>query len=58
MNAGRLIDRADAAALLRSNRATLDLPYLLKWVKQFNLDTEWTQTWMEAIPGESVPRCS
>src|SRR5581483_7231518 len=32
MNAGRLIDRADGAALLRLNRAGLDLMYLLAWV--------------------------
>jgi len=55
MIAGRIIDRADAAALLRLNRASLDLPYLLKWVTQLNLRTEWAEIWSEAVPEESVP---
>jgi hypothetical protein len=55
MNAGRIIDRADAAALLRLNRATLDMPYLLKWVNQLTLNAEWAEIWDEAFPGESVP---
>ncbi len=58
MNAGRLIDRADAAALLRLNRASLDLPYLLKWVARLNLGVEWAEIWSEAFPGESVPATS
>jgi hypothetical protein len=58
MTAGRLIDRADAAALLRRNRAGLNLPYLLKWVAQLNLGAEWAETWREAFPGESVPSAS
>jgi hypothetical protein len=58
MNAGRLIDRADAAALLRLNRAGLDLPYLLKWVAQLNLAAEWTEIWSEAFPDEPVPEAS
>jgi hypothetical protein len=55
MNAGRIIDRADAAALLRLNRAGLHLPYLLRWVAQMGLSLEWKQIWTEAFPGESVP---
>jgi hypothetical protein len=55
MNAGRLIDRADAAALLRLNRATLDLPYLLGWVSRLNLHSEWAGIWAEAFPGEPRP---
>jgi hypothetical protein len=55
MNAGRIIDRADAAALLRLNRAGLDVPYLLKWVTQFNLGAEWAEIWGEAVPAEAVP---
>ncbi|MSR32398.1 MAG: hypothetical protein EXR99_12935 [Gemmataceae bacterium] len=50
MNAGRVIDRADGAALLRLNRIGLDMPYLLKWVKQLNLDAEWADIWNEAFP--------
>jgi hypothetical protein len=55
MNAGRLIDRADAAALLRLNRTDLDVPYLLKWVGQLNLGNEWAEIWREAFPEEPVP---
>ena len=57
MNAGRIIDRADAAALLRLNRASLDVPYLLKWVTQLSLRREWAEIWNEAIPAEPVPEC-
>jgi hypothetical protein len=56
MNAGRLIDRADAAALLRLNRAGLDVPYLLRWVAQLKLGAEWAEIWGEAFPGEPVPQ--
>ena len=55
MNAGRLIDRADAAALLRLNRPGLDMPYLLKWVTELNLFPEWAEIWTEAIPDEALP---
>lgn len=55
MNAGRIIDRADAAALLRLNRASLDLPYLLKWVAQHNLRKEWAEIWSEAAPEDALP---
>jgi hypothetical protein len=55
MEAGRLIDRADAANLVRLNRNELDLPYLLKWVSALNLTREWAEVWREAIPGESDP---
>jgi hypothetical protein len=56
MNAGRIIDRADAAALLRLNHASLDMPYLLKWVTQLNLVAEWAEIWSEAVPEQSLPR--
>ena len=55
MTAGRIIDRADAAALLRLNRAGLDVSYLLKWVTQLHLGTEWTEVWREAVPDEPIP---
>jgi hypothetical protein len=56
MNAGRIIDRADAAALLRLNRAGLDVPCLLRWVTQLNLGAEWAEIWSEAVPEEPRPR--
>lgn len=55
MSAGRIIDRADAAALLQLNRANLDLTYLRHWVVQLALDAEWRQTWTDAFPGEEIP---
>jgi hypothetical protein len=55
LTAGRLIDRADAAALVRLNRDTLDLPYLLGWVSRLNLDSDWAGVWAEAFPGEPQP---
>jgi hypothetical protein len=52
MTAGRIIDRADAAALLRLNRVGLNLAYLTRWVTQLNLGAEWNEIWSEAFPGE------
>jgi len=53
--AGRIIDRADAAALLRANRESLDLGYLLRWTRNLKLAAELTEVWNEAFPGESMP---
>jgi hypothetical protein len=53
--AGRLIDRADAAALLRTNRTDLDLRYVSKWVRDLGLHSKWTEIWDEAFPGEAPP---
>jgi hypothetical protein len=53
--AGRLIDLADSATLLRTNRATLDLPYFLGCAAELSLETGFTQIWEEAFPGEAIP---
>jgi hypothetical protein len=53
--AGRLVDLADAAMLLRANRAELDLEYLLGWTTALSLGAELAQVWEEACPGEAVP---
>jgi hypothetical protein len=53
--AGRIIDRIDGAALLRLNRASLDLGYMQKWVLRLALDAEWSEIWSEAFPGEALP---
>lgn len=58
MSAGRIIDRADAAALLRLNRPALDLGYLLGWVSRLALADEWAEIWQEAFPGERLPEIS
>lgn len=53
--AGRMIDRADAAMLLRENRGELDLDHLHAWVIELKLHEDFTQIWEEAFPGESFP---
>jgi hypothetical protein len=53
--AGRLLDRADAAMLLRANRADLNLEYLLGWTTTLSLGSDLAQVWEEAFPGEAMP---
>jgi hypothetical protein len=53
--AGRPIDRANAAALLRENRDLIDLGYLVSWVARLGLTTDFTEIWTEAFPGENAP---
>ncbi len=55
LQAGRLLDRADAAMLVRVNRSSLDLGYLLGWTKRLSLDGEFAQIWEEAFPDEPSP---
>jgi len=52
--AGRLLDRADAAVLLRANRADLNLEYLLAWTITLSLGDELAQVWEEAFPGKAM----
>jgi len=53
--AGRLLDRVDAAMLLRANRADLNLEYLLGWTTTLSLGAELAPVWEEAFPGEAIP---
>jgi hypothetical protein len=53
--AGRIIDRADAATLLRRNRERLDNEYLLKWIRAHGLRSQLAEIWDEAFPGERPP---
>lgn len=53
--AGRMIDRADAAMLLRENRDVIDVAYLQDWVKRQKLEADYAEIWREAFPGEEVP---
>jgi hypothetical protein len=53
--AGRLLDRVDAAMLLRANRADLNLEYILGWTTTLSLHAELAQVWEEAFPGEAMP---
>lgn len=48
--AGRLLDLADVAALLRANRDTLDQGYLRSWCGQLGVTAEWTAARHEAFP--------
>ena len=53
--AGRLIDRVDAAGLLRANRESLDLGYLAHWSGRLGLAADLADVWQEALPGEPLP---
>jgi hypothetical protein len=53
--AGRILDRADAAALLRANRPTLNFGYLFLWTQKLALEATLEEAWEEAFPGERLP---
>lgn len=55
LNAGRTIDRADAAMLLRENQDTIDMDYLASWVVRLGLEAEFAEVWREALPGSDPP---
>lgn len=50
--AGRIIDRADAAMLLRENRADIDFDRLRDEIARHGLSADYGQIWQEAFPGE------
>ena len=54
--AGRIINRADAAALLRENRDVTDFDYLLSWLARPSLTTDFAEIWGEAFPDEDLPK--
>jgi hypothetical protein len=53
--AGRVLDRADAAALLRENRESIDFAYVLNWIARLGLQEDFAEIWSEAFPGEAKP---
>jgi hypothetical protein len=53
--AGRIIDRADAAMLLRENRSEIDMPYLNEWIGKLGLTREFAEIWREAFPDDLMP---
>jgi hypothetical protein len=53
--ANRIIDRADAAALLRIQRAKLDLAYLSQWIDRRAVGPQFAEIWREAFPDEPLP---
>ena len=54
--AGRIVDRADVAALLRANRAILDRAYLNAWLGRLNLLADFETIWQETFPSKTLPR--
>ena len=53
--AGRMIDRADAAILLRENRDAIDFDYTLAWIARLDLEHTFAEIWREALPDEELP---
>jgi predicted nucleotidyltransferase len=53
--AGRIIDRADSAILLRENRDAIDFEYFLSWVARLDLEHTFDEIWHEAFPGKNPP---
>lgn len=48
--AGRMLDRADVGALLRTNLSTLDIPYLVHWSGALGLEEDLKQICGEVLP--------
>lgn len=55
LKAGRMIYLVDAASLLHANRARLDMPYLLHWVAEFNLQRRFDDASQEAARLDALP---
>jgi hypothetical protein len=53
--AGRVIDRADAAFLLRENREELDFEHLSHWSRSLNVEANFHEIWNESFPDEQPP---
>jgi hypothetical protein len=53
--AGRVIDRVDAAALLKANRPSLDTDYVARWACSLNVAAELAEAWNEAFPKTTPP---
>ncbi len=53
--AGWLIDRADAAMLLRENREAIDFVRLHREVVGQGISAEYRQVWSDAFPSEPMP---
>lgn len=55
LNAGRIIDLADAAMLLRENLDELNLEYMSEWIAQYDLRKDFQQIWSEVLPSREMP---
>jgi hypothetical protein len=56
--AGRVVDVADAASLLRYNENELDVDYLIRWSRPLKLVRKLKVSWEEAFPGRALPQLS
>lgn len=54
--AGRIIDRADAAMLLRENRDDIDFVRLHREVARQGIAAEYREIWSEAFPSAPTPQ--
>jgi len=52
LNAGRMIDRSDAAAVLRANRDAVNVGYLQRWAAELDVEAELREVWREAYGDE------
>ena len=52
LQAGRLIDRVDAIALLTANRESVDLSYLRQWSSRLGLTSAFTEVCEEVLPAD------
>jgi hypothetical protein len=53
--AGRILDRVDAAELLKANRESLDLGYLAGWAQKLHAEEALALAWSDVFPGEAPP---
>jgi hypothetical protein len=50
-----MIDRWDAATLLKANRDSIDFTYLAGWVEKLGLQPMFRDAWIEAFAAEPPP---
>ena len=53
--AGRIIDHADAAALIRVNHESIEVDYLRFWSHELELEPILNEVWREACPDQPPP---
>ena len=53
--AGRILDRADVAYLLRANKERIDMAHLQHWARELALTDDVIALWKESFPDEQPP---
>lgn len=53
--AWRILDRVDAAELLKLNREALDFSYLNTWIRRLHLQRQFREAWSDSFPSERSP---